>query len=110
MKVEMIETGNGTVIKLIGKMMLGYEANDFHEAVLTAIENNKKNIVVDLSEVQFISSWGIGILMYGYTTTTNDEGSFKLAAVPEKIKNILIKIKLDKIFEQFDSIEEAFNS
>ncbi|MBL1213817.1 MAG: STAS domain-containing protein [Ignavibacteriae bacterium] len=107
MKVLMTETANGAVLKLEGKMMLGYEANDFHEAVLTAIENNKKNIVVDLSDVKFISSWGIGILVYGYTTATNGGGTFKLAAMPQDIKNILVKVKLDKIFEQFETVEEA---
>lgn len=110
MKVEMTENENGTVIKMVGKMMLGYSANDFHEAVLTAIEKNKKNIVVDLSEVQTITSWGIGILMYGFTTTTNGGGTFKLAAVPEDIKNILRKIKLDGILKQYDTIDDAFNS
>ena len=68
MQVLMTEDKGAVVIKLVGKMMLEYEANDFHEAVLKAIEQNNKNIVVDLSEVEFMSSWGIGILMYGYTT------------------------------------------
>ena len=109
MKVEMTETENGTVIKMVGKMMLGYSANDFHEAVIKAIEKNKKHIVVDLSDVQTITSWGIGILMYGFTTTTNNEGMFSLAAVPAEIKNVLQKVKLDKILNQFDTIEDALN-
>jgi len=110
MDVKTTETENGVVISLEGKMMLGYEANDFHEAIENAIERDKKKIVVDLSNVQFISSWGIGILMYGYTTTTNKGGKFKLAAVSEKINDILIKTKLDKIFEKFATVEEALKS
>jgi anti-anti-sigma regulatory factor len=43
--------------------MLGYKANDFHEAVDNAV-NKKKQIIIDLSNVQFILSWGIGILTY----------------------------------------------
>ena len=99
MKIEITETENGTVIKMVGKMMLGYSANDFHEAVIKAIERNKKHIVVDL----------IGILMYGFSTTTNNEGIFSLAAVPAEIKNVLQKVKLDKILNQFDTIEDALN-
>jgi len=83
------ETENALVITLEGKMMLGYEANDFHEAIENAIERNKKKIVVDLSNVQFISSWGIGILMYGYT---------------------LEKTKLEKIFAKYASVKEALKS
>ncbi len=110
MDVKTKETENALVITLEGKMMLGYEANDFHEAIENAIERNKKKIVVDLSNVQFISSWGIGILMYGYTTTTNSGGEFKLAAVPTKIYEVLKKTKLDTIFDKYASVEEALKS
>ena len=107
MEVKTNETENGLVITLEGKMMLGYEANDFHEAIENAIDKNKKKIVVDLSNVQFISSWGIGILMYGYTTATNLGGEFKLAGISEKISEIFKKIKIENIFEQYTSVEEA---
>ncbi len=110
MDVKTNETENGVVISLEGKMMLGYEANDFHEAIENAIDHDKKKIVVDLSNVQFISSWGIGILMYGYTTATNKGGEFKLAAVSEKIIEILTKTKLDTVFEKFATVEEALKS
>ena len=107
MKVIMTEVPNGMIIKMEGKMMLGYSANDFQDAVLAALEKNKKNIVVDLSEIQTITSWGIGILMYGYTTTINNQGTFKLSGVPKNISETLKKVKLDGIIQQFDTIEEA---
>jgi anti-sigma B factor antagonist len=110
MEVKTQETENGLVIKLEGEMMLGYEANDFHEAIENAIEKNKMKIVVDLSEVQFISSWGIGILMYGYTTTTNSGGEFKLAGVSDKITEVLTKIKVNNVFEKYSTVEEALKS
>ena len=110
MRIEITEKTSGTIIKMVGKMMLGYSANDFHEAVLTSIENNKKNIVVDLRAVETITSWGIGILMYGFTTTTNSGGSFKLAAVPADIKKVLKKVKLDEILKQYNTIDDALNS
>ena len=110
MNVKISETENAVVIKLEGEMMLGYEANDFHEGVKSSLEKKKKNVVVDLSEVKFITSWGIGILIHGYTTATNGGSSFKLAAVPEKIKETFAKIKIDSIFQQYNSVEEALKS
>jgi anti-anti-sigma factor len=107
MDVKTYETENGLVITLEGKMMLGYEANDFHEAIENALAHDKKKIVVDLSNVQFISSWGIGILMYGFTTTTNLGGEFKLVGVSEKISEIFKKIKIENVFEQYISVEES---
>ena len=86
------------------------QQNNFHKAIENAIENKKKKIVIDLSDVQFITSWGIGILIYGHTTTTNLGGQFKLAAVSEKINEIFRKIKLENVFEQYSSVEEALKS
>jgi len=110
LKVNINETENAVIIKLQGEMMLGYEANDFHEAIRSAVEKGKKNIVVDMCEVKFISSWGIGILIHGYTTATNAEGTFKLACVPANIKETFKKIKIDSIFPQFSRVEEALKS
>ena len=110
MKVQVNETESATIIKLEGEMMLGYEANDFHEAISSTLEKNKKTIVVDMCEVKFISSWGIGILIHGYTTATNAGGSFKLACVPENIKETFSKIKVDKIFQQYNNVEEALKA
>ena len=110
MEVKTQETDNGLVIKLEGEMMLGYSANDFHEAIENAIKNNKKRIVVDLSDVKFISSWGIGILMYGYTTTNNYGGVFRLAGVSDKIIEVLRKIKIDNVFEKYTTVEEALSN
>lgn len=107
MNVKTNVTDEGVVIKLEGEMMLGYEANDFHEAIKNAMQHKKKKVVIDLSNVHFISSWGIGILMYGYTTTTNMGGEFKLAALSEKIDNVLKTTKLDKIFSKYPTVEEA---
>ena len=110
MNINVNETEKAVVIKLEGEMMLGYEANDFHEAVRTSIEKNKKNVVVDLSEVKFISSWGIGILIHGYTTATNGGSKFSLAAVPKNVKETFQKIKIDSIFNQFSTVEEALKA
>jgi len=110
MKVKTRETENAVIINLEGEMMLGYEANDFHEAIRLSIEKNKKNIVIDLCEVKFISSWGIGILIHGYTTATNEGISFKLACVPDNIKETFSKIKVDKIFQQYNNVDAALKS
>lgn len=107
MEVTYSEFSNGVVICLKGKAMLGYEANDFQNVVIDSIKNDRKKIVVDLNEVEFISSWGIGILMHGYTTAINNEGSFKLARVPLKVQETLRKVKLNEIIEQHNSVEEA---
>ncbi len=107
MKVTTKDFDNAAVISLEGEMMLGYEAEDFHAAINNSLEKNKKKIVIDLSNLKFISSWGIGILIYGYTTVKNKDGNFSIAAVPDIVSESLKKTKLDTIFNRYDSVEEA---
>jgi anti-sigma B factor antagonist len=107
MQVQTRELDNAVVISLTGEMMLGYEAQDFQHAISDSLEKNKKKIVIDLSNLEFISSWGIGILIHGYTTVTNRQGSFTLAAVPDIVNDALVKTKLDTIFSKFESVDEA---
>ncbi len=59
--ISITEMTDSIIIQPENKLMLGYEANDFHEAVENAL-NNKKQIIIGLANVQFISSWGIGFL------------------------------------------------
>jgi len=110
MEVHTKEIDDAVIISLTGEMMLGYEAQDFQNAISGSLEKNKKKIVVDLSNLEFISSWGIGILIYGYTTVTNHQGSFTLASVPAIVSDALEKTKLDTIFQKFASVEEALKS
>ena len=110
MNVKVNESDKAILIKLEGEMMLGYEANDFHEAIKSSLDKKKKNVVVDLSEVKFITSWGIGILIHGYTTATNGGSKFSLVAVPKNVKETFQKIKIDSIFQQYNSVEEALKN
>ena len=54
MNVHTKEYDNAVVISLTSEMMLGYEAQDFHDAITSSLEKNKKKIVVDLSNLKYI--------------------------------------------------------
>ena len=84
--------------------ILGPEASQIQNMVLDFIQNGSKVIVVDLSKMDYITSWGIGTLIHALTTCTNRNVKFYLAGVNEKILNILKKVKLDKIFNLKESV------
>ena len=110
MKVIINDMGNAAVIKLEGELMLGSEANDFQNAIHDSIEKKKKSVIVDLSGLRFISSWGIGMLIYGHTMAKNRGMFFKLASVPDTINETFRKIKIDSVFQQFGSVEDALRN
>jgi len=66
--------------------------------------------VIDLSKVGFVNSSGLGILISGLTTMRNGGGDLKLASISSKVEGLLSITKLNQIFEQHPSVEEALNS
>lgn len=110
MNVSAKETGKfSTIIKVEIEKMLGYEAEDFQKAMLDAFDKGYKSVVVDLSNVKFISSWGIGALMYGLTTAKNRNARFAVTGASENVIDTFRKIKIDTILDIYPTMNEAIN-
>ncbi|WP_339869246.1 STAS domain-containing protein [uncultured Algoriphagus sp.] len=76
------------------------------EVVSDAVEEGAKKFVVDLSEVRYISSSGIGLLITMLTKMRNKDGEVYLTAPSDHVKKLLIITKLNNIFTVYDSIDE----
>ncbi len=76
------------------------------EIVSDAILAGAKTFVIDLSEVRYISSSGIGLLITMLTKMRNVGGEVYLTAPSEHVKKLLIITKLNNIFTVFDSVED----
>lgn len=110
MRIKTNEKYGAVVVELKGNVMGGPEAQDFHDTLKKQLEGGKKNIVVDLSDVKFMNSSGLGMLISGYTSVKNQDGVLKLANATEKINSLLVITKLITIFEHYESVDEAVNS
>ena len=110
MKIKTIEHYNAVVLELKGNVMGGPEASELNELLHKYLDSNKKNIIIDLAEVKFMNSSGLGMLISAFTTMKNGGGNLKLANATEKIQSLLLITKLVTIFENFDSVDEAVKS
>jgi anti-sigma B factor antagonist len=110
MKTKVSEKYNAVIIELKGNVMGGDDTKEFNELLHKLIDEGKKNVIVDLADVKFMNSSGLGMLISGLTTMKRENGSLKLVKVTEKIESLLIITKLITIFESHDSIEEAVKS
>jgi anti-sigma B factor antagonist len=110
MKVKTSEKYGAVIIELKGNVMGGPEAQDFSALLHKLLDENKKNVVVDLADCKFMNSSGLGMLISGYTTMKNGGGALKLANATERIESLLVITKLITIFEHFNSVDEAVNS
>jgi len=107
MKISLTTADKYAIIKIEVDQVLGYEAQEFQDAILNSLEQNATIVIVDLSEVKFISSWGIGMLIHGLATTTNRGGSFKLVGLAENVMQVFQKVKIDTVLDIYKSIDMA---
>ncbi len=110
MKTKVVEKYNAIVLELKGNVMGGPEAAEFNELVHKLLDEGKKNMVVDLADVKFMNSSGIGMLISAFTTMKNGGGFLKLANATEKINSLLVITKLITIFEHYESVDLAIKS
>ncbi|MFA8343106.1 MAG: STAS domain-containing protein [Rhodothermaceae bacterium] len=110
MKIKTVEKYNAVVIELKGNVMGGPEAQEFNSTLHELLDDGKKNIIVDLADVKFMNSSGLGMLISGFTTMKNGEGHLKLARATEKINSLLVITKLITIFENFETVDAAVES
>jgi len=110
MKLKITERYEAVVLELKGNVMGGPEAIEFSETLKKLVAEEKKNIVLDLSDVKFMNSSGLGMMISGLTTVKKDGGQLKLACVTEKIQSLLMITKLITIFENYDSVDEAIKT
>lgn len=76
------------------------------EIVSDSIQEGAKTFVIDLSEVRYISSSGIGLLITMLTKMRNVGGEVYLTSPSEHVKKLLIITKLNNIFTVYDSVED----
>lgn len=107
MKYEVSERYNSVVITFKGKLMGGPDAEDFRETLHDLIENDKKEVIVDLGKVKFMNSSGLGILIGGYTTMKNAGGELVICQADKKIESLLMVTQLIKVFNHFRTLDEA---
>lgn len=107
MKIEAHTQDDCSVIKFNTDQILGYEAQEFQEVVLNSLEQNISCIIVDLSAVKFISSWGIGMLIHGLATTRNRGGEFKIAGLADNIMQVFQKVKIDTVLSIYNNVDSA---
>lgn len=105
MNYHIDEQQNKSVIVFDVSKILGTEAAGIQNAVLDLIEKNNKVIVVDLSKVDYITSYGIGMLIYAHTTCTKREIDFSIVGVSKKVYEIFEMVHLDKIINIKEKID-----
>lgn len=97
------------VVDCSGRVVFGEESATLRDTVKKLIAQSP-NVVLNLKEVNFIDSGGLGTLVSLFTTARNAGGAVKLASLSQRVGDLLQVTKLLTIFEVFDNEEEAARS
>jgi anti-sigma B factor antagonist len=108
MQIE--ERNDVTILDLKGKITLGEGDEALREKINQLIGQNKKRILLNLAEVPYIDSAGLGEVVRTYTTVSRQGGQLKLVNLTKRITDLLSITKLLTVFEAFDSESEALKS
>jgi anti-sigma B factor antagonist len=109
-KVTVQEIDGVSVVALDGRIVLGEESGALRETVKKLMANGKKKIVLNLANVTYIDSSGLGILVAAYASAKNQGASIRLCALGNKFREVLQITKLLTIFDVYDTLAEAIAS
>jgi anti-sigma B factor antagonist len=99
-----------TILDLHGKMLIGEGDELLREKINQLVENGTEKIVLNLAEVPYVDSAGLGEIVRCYTTVSRKNGKLKLLHLTKRIHDLLSITKLLTVFETYDSEEDAIKS
>ncbi|MEO5924571.1 MAG: STAS domain-containing protein [Bryobacteraceae bacterium] len=101
-KLTTRQVGDVTVVDAVGRITLGDGATTFRDTIRDLANGGNRKLLLNLAEVSYIDSSGIGEMVSGFTTVTNQGGQVKLLNLTKRVKDLLQITKLYTVFEVFD--------
>jgi anti-sigma B factor antagonist len=109
-KVGVRETQGVTVVEVSGRLTLGEGVAKVRSELQPIIAGGKRQIVLDISEVVYLDSSGIGLLVSTYATMNRLGGHLKICGLSNRVKDLLLLTKLFTVFEVYDNADAAVAS
>ena len=110
LKMTSREVEGVTVIAMDGRIVLGEESNALREKVKALVAEGKKKVVMNMDNVTFIDSAGLGTLVAAHHSAKNQGASLRLCHLGTKFQEVLQITKLMTIFEVYNTEAEAVAS
>ena len=110
MQIEERTSGAVMILDVVGKITLGEGDALLKDKINSLLHQGQKNILLNLGQVQYVDSAGLGEIVSAFTTMTREGGSLKLLNLTKRLTDLLSITKLLTVFESFDSEAEAIRS
>lgn len=104
------QVGTITILAPKGYLTGGDETEELEQTIKSLIESGNKNLIINLSETQFLNSTALGVLISAHTNYVKRDGQVKLCSVDKRIENIFVITKLSLVFDVYSTEEQAIAS
>ena len=101
------EVSQVTILDIQGRIVLGDEIHSLRDGVRNLVAEGKKKIILNLAEVDYIDSSGVGELVGCFTTVRNAGGELKLMNLTQKVHDVL---NVTKLYTVFDIRDDEFHA
>ena len=110
LKINIRETADAAILDLSGRITLGDNLGDLRDSIREALAGDQKNILLNLADVSYIDSSGLGQLIGSYATVTSRGGQMKLLNLQKKVHDLMQITKLVTVFETHTDEQAALKS
>jgi anti-sigma B factor antagonist len=110
MQIEERTVGNVTILDLKGKLTLGDGDTLLKDKIHSLLHQGRKHFLLNLGEVPYIDSAGIGEVVRTFATVSRQGGTLKLLNLTKRIHDLLVITKLLTVFETFNAESDAVRS
>ncbi len=110
MKYNTRHAGGVTIVDLSGRITMGEGSGTLRDAVREILSSGSKKILLNLADVNYIDSAGLGELVSAYTAVKNAGGELKLLKLTKKVRDLLVITKLVTVFDVQDDESAAIAS
>ncbi len=110
MKSTVRQIDSVIVVDLSGRITLGEGCTQLRELIRDQLSKGTRNVLLNLADVTYIDSSGIGELVSAFTTVSNQGGQLKLLSLTKKVHDLLQITKLYTVFDVHDDETKAISS
>lgn len=108
--IDESQLGNVTLLKLSGQLTMGLESGELKQRIQKLVTEGKINVIMNIGELNFIDSYGLGELVACLSALKKSGGSLTLAKPTEFVRDILRTTRLNTLLVSYESDEDALAS
>jgi len=110
MNLKTEANGNWMIIFVREERLDAHNSEELKAEMNRLFASGAKELIVDLKDVRFIDSSGLGVLVSGFKNASTRQGSLRLAGLQTQVKSMFELTRLHRVFDIFQTVDEALDS